>query len=78
MITKLRWQKMSSRPNNCPRIRMCHSDCPIPSLAPEGIPAGEDGIVREEVIGIHRALREVLRQLQKNPPRQRQPTVVKP
>jgi len=49
----------------------------IPSLAREVVPAGEGGVVREEVIGIHRALREVLRQLQKNPPRQHQPKVSK-
>jgi len=50
---------------------------PVPSLAPEVGPAGIGRIVGEEVIGVHRALRGLFRQLQKTPPRQRQPTVRK-
>ena len=42
----------------------------IPPVAAEVGPAGDSGIAREEVIRIHHALRDILRQLSQHPYRQ--------
>jgi len=55
------------------RTAMSKSD-PVPSPTPGMGPAGDGGIVGEEIIGIHRAQLERFRQLEKNPRCQRQPT----
>ena len=58
------------------RTAMSKSD-PVPSPTPGMGPAGDGGIVGEEIIGTHRAPLERFRQLEKYPPCQRQPTTSK-